>query len=169
VLAPDFSPRASAPLIPFTYTGREWEPEVRMYFFRARFMDPRLGRFISQDPIGFDGGLNGYAYVGNNPVNFTDPAGLVRWGALGSATLGLVTNGLGVATAAGLALVPEPTMVTKVAAGVVGIKSFYGLGANGINFYDASVDKDPTSKAHSPTTLPKQLLRVTQWCKRLRR
>ena len=53
VLAPDFSPRASAPLIPFTYTGREWEPEVGMYFFRARFMDPRLGRFISQDPLGW--------------------------------------------------------------------------------------------------------------------
>jgi RHS repeat-associated protein len=76
VLAPDFSPRASAPLIPFTYTGREWEPEVGMYFFRARFMDPRLGRFISQDPIGLDGGINGYAYCGNNPVMMIDPNGM---------------------------------------------------------------------------------------------
>jgi RHS repeat-associated protein len=79
VLAPDFSPRASAPLIPFTYTGREWEPEVGMYFFRARFMDPRLGRFISQDPLGVAAsGLNLQAYVDNNPVGYTDPLGLEK-------------------------------------------------------------------------------------------
>ena len=79
MLAPDFSPRASAPLIPFTYTGREWEPEVGMYFFRARFMDPRLGRFISQDPLGVvASGLNLQAYAGNNPVGYTDPLGLEK-------------------------------------------------------------------------------------------
>ncbi|MFH1154915.1 MAG: RHS repeat-associated core domain-containing protein [Pseudomonadota bacterium] len=44
---------------------------------RARYYDPEVGRFISEDPIGFDGGdVNLYAYVLNNPVNRTDPWGL---------------------------------------------------------------------------------------------
>ena len=48
-----------------------------MYFFRARFMDPRLGRFISQDPLGVvASGLNLQAYAGNNPVGYTDLLGL---------------------------------------------------------------------------------------------
>ena len=42
----------------------------------ARYYDPFLGRFITQDPIGYQGGMNLYAYVGNNPVNSVDPAGL---------------------------------------------------------------------------------------------
>ena len=77
VLAPDFSLLASAPKVPFTYASREWEPEVGMYFYRARFMDPRLGRFISRDPLGFVAGdFNILTYVGNNPINETDPLGL---------------------------------------------------------------------------------------------
>jgi RHS repeat-associated protein len=61
----------------FTYTGREYDEETGLYFYRARYYDPRLGRFLNVDPIGFDGGdTNLYAYVGNNPVNRTDPKGL---------------------------------------------------------------------------------------------
>ena len=45
--------------------------------YRARYYDPKAGRFITKDPLGFDGGdVNLYAYVGNNPVNYTDPLGL---------------------------------------------------------------------------------------------
>jgi RHS repeat-associated protein len=59
----------------YAYTGREWDPETGLYYYRARYYDPRLGRFISEDPIGFEGGDNFFAYVDNNPVNITDPLG----------------------------------------------------------------------------------------------
>ena len=47
-----------------------------LYYVRARWYDPHLGRFVSEDPIGLAGGLNVYAYVGNSPLNGTDPSGL---------------------------------------------------------------------------------------------
>jgi RHS repeat-associated protein len=70
---------------PFQYTGRESDPETALYYYRARYYDPQIGRFISEDPI--QGGLNFYAYVKNDPVRFTDPSGLkgccnarkIRW------------------------------------------------------------------------------------------
>ena len=47
-----------------------------MYYYRARYYDAKAGRFITRDPIGFDGGdVNLYVYVGNNPVNRKDPSG----------------------------------------------------------------------------------------------
>jgi RHS repeat-associated protein len=63
---------------PFTYTAREYDAETGMYFYRARYYDPKAGRFITRDPIGFGGGdVNLYGYVSNNPVMNTDPSGLV--------------------------------------------------------------------------------------------
>ena len=48
-----------------------------LYYYRARYYDPTLGRFISSDPIEFlAGDFNFYRYVGNDPVNFVDPSGL---------------------------------------------------------------------------------------------
>lgn len=62
---------------PYTYTGREWDKETGLYFYRARYYDPYAGRFISQDPIGFAGGdVNLYGYVGNASIGFIDPLGL---------------------------------------------------------------------------------------------
>lgn len=59
-------------------TGREWDKETGLYYYRARYYDPMEGRFISKDPIGFRGGdANLYGYVRNNPTNLTDPSGMV--------------------------------------------------------------------------------------------
>jgi len=60
---------------PFRYAGREWDSETDLYYNRARYYDPHIGRFISEDPIGFEGGLNFYAYAGNNPLIHSDPSG----------------------------------------------------------------------------------------------
>lgn len=59
----------------YTYTGREFDPETGLYYYRARYYDPKAGRFITKDPIKLRGGINQYAYVGNNPVNRIDPTG----------------------------------------------------------------------------------------------
>jgi hypothetical protein len=45
-------------------------------YYRARYYDVSVGRFLSEDPSGFDDGTNFYSYTGNNPVNFEDPSGL---------------------------------------------------------------------------------------------
>lgn len=61
---------------PYLFTGREYDPESGNYYYRARIYSPALGRFLSQDPLGFDAGdYNLYRYVFNNPVNAIDPTG----------------------------------------------------------------------------------------------
>ena len=58
------------------FTGREWDPETGLYYYRARYYDPVQGRFIAADPVGFGAGPNFYAYVGNRPASTIDPSGL---------------------------------------------------------------------------------------------
>lgn len=64
----------------YLFTGREYDAESGLYYYRARHYSPALGRFMQQDPIGIWGDDinlgNGYSYVGNNPVNRTDVFGL---------------------------------------------------------------------------------------------
>ena len=61
---------------PFRYTGREFDQETGLYFYRARYYDSNLGLFISEDRARFWAGVNFYRYVNNNPANEVDPFGL---------------------------------------------------------------------------------------------
>lgn len=60
----------------YKYTGREFDAETGLQYNRARYYDATIGRFVSEDPIGFGGGdFNFYRYVANRPVSATDPSG----------------------------------------------------------------------------------------------
>ena len=50
-------------------------PEAELYYMRARWYKPKTGRFLSEDPVGLEGGLNLYSFSGNDPVNNADPTG----------------------------------------------------------------------------------------------
>jgi RHS repeat-associated protein len=86
------------------YTARRLDPETAtagaqpsgLYYYRARTYSPTWGRFLQPDPIGTAGGINLYAYVNNDPLNLTDPTGLLSfWG---------VTNFVGGAAETGIGL-----------------------------------------------------------------
>jgi RHS repeat-associated protein len=71
------NPSATSFSTRYQFTGREFDSFNGLQFSRARWYDPNLGRFISEDPIGFGGGdVNLYGYVRNRPLNRRDPLGL---------------------------------------------------------------------------------------------
>jgi RHS repeat-associated protein len=64
------------PTCEFIFTGRRYDPETQLYFYRARYYNPTLGRFISRDPIGYQDGMGLYNYVNCKPDIGLDPRGL---------------------------------------------------------------------------------------------
>ena len=82
---------------PYAYTGREYDGEPGLHYYRARYYDPATGRFIGEDPIGFAAlDANLYRYVANGPTNRADPSGLFNLAGCGvGAVVGAVSGGLG--------------------------------------------------------------------------
>ena len=72
----EFGQPQSTNLGAFGYTGQAWLPSMGMWYYKAREMDPELGRFLQPDPIGYADSPNPYQYVLNDPINFSDPLGL---------------------------------------------------------------------------------------------
>lgn len=60
---------------PFRFSGREFDTETGLGYYRARYYDPQIGRFLSEDPKRFVSGVNFYSYVKNNSPNLVDPFG----------------------------------------------------------------------------------------------
>jgi RHS repeat-associated protein len=56
------------------FSGKDWDPDASLYYSNARWYDPQIGRFTTEDPA--RDGANWYAYCGNNPLAFVDPTGL---------------------------------------------------------------------------------------------
>ncbi len=78
----------------FYFTGREWDSEINLYYYRARFYDPKLGKFLQTDPMGYAAGINLYLYCQNNVINLIDPLGLweVNTRSLGNDTIAWVSE-----------------------------------------------------------------------------
>jgi RHS repeat-associated protein len=78
---------------PYGFTGRVLDNESGLMYYRMRYYDPAIGRFITADPIRFQGGINFYTYCLNDPVNLTDPLGLLScdgtWKRMGSARIAM--------------------------------------------------------------------------------
>jgi RHS repeat-associated protein len=71
------NPADTGVAVRFRFAGSEFDPETGLYYMRARYYNPSLGRFISEDPIGLEGGGNLFAYANSDPVNLRDPSGLI--------------------------------------------------------------------------------------------
>jgi RHS repeat-associated protein len=72
------APQGGSSTVPNTiqFAGREYDAETQLYYNRARYYDPTVGRFVSEDPAGLGAGINPYMYAANDPVNGRDPSGM---------------------------------------------------------------------------------------------
>ena len=102
---------AESVIQPFSYTGREYDAESGLYFYRARYYDSDTGRFLSEDPIRFRAGdQNLFRYILNNPLNLRDPFGLIK---ATSPIKGVIAGGVG-----------------ELVGGLIGAAIFGGFGAS---------------------------------------
>ncbi len=63
------------PTEPYRYTGQRYDTDTGLYYYRARYYHPGLGRFAETDPVGYGPDVNWYSYVGNDPTDKNDPTG----------------------------------------------------------------------------------------------
>ena len=61
---------------PYFFTGRRFDTETALYYYRARYYSPKIGRFLQADPIGYEDAVNLYIYVRSSPLKWIDPHGL---------------------------------------------------------------------------------------------
>lgn len=86
-----FGDGAGSAVTRYGYAGRELDADTGLLYYRARWYDPQTGRFISEDPSEFDGGVNWYAYVGGSPLSLNDPDGEI-WNFVVGAGVGVATG-----------------------------------------------------------------------------
>jgi RHS repeat-associated protein len=153
--------------------GQYFDQETGLFYNWGRYYNPQTGRYISHDPIGLRGGFNPYAYVGNSPLLYIDPSGLVCvWCEAGSTIIGGVLIGSGLlieAPIAGPALIAAGVLWeigTGIYAGYEAYSSFNeslqnakqnennALDNNSPNTQGAPVNQPPAPPTDSPSSPP---------------
>lgn len=150
---------------PIQYTGR-LPVSDGLYYYRSRFYDPMVGRFLKEDPARFGAGVNFYVYASGNPLIFRDPLGLFSFGSFGSSVAqgvvgGTITGGIGGAIAGatgGTAVIPGVGTVAGAGAlGAVGAVAGAitgGVGAGISNLFDQFSDSDGDGLPNSEDPFP---------------
>lgn len=112
---------------PYLYTSRAYDAETGLYYYRARYYNPQIGRFLQVDPIGYSDGMNLYAYVSNNPLMLIDPLGLCSV----ARTLDWIQGGL---DAIGIF---DPSPISDGISGIIslGRGDYLGASASGIAMF----------------------------------
>ena len=146
VLNPDGTENTDASFIgnrnPFRYRGYYYEKQTNLYFLKARFYDPEVGRFISADTIDYlapdtINGLNLYAYCGNNPIMNVDPSGHWSWKTFwvgvglvvtAAAAIAVSIATFGAATPVAVSVLAGITLAAGILTGINGIATIIEAG-----------------------------------------
>jgi len=103
---------------PWRLPGQYNDPETGLHYNRFRYYDPALGRYLSPDPVGLSGGVDLYAYAGNDPINRSDPSGLWSLGGIANAAASIAVGVVvGVAVAAALIVLAPVSVPVALAIG----------------------------------------------------
>jgi RHS repeat-associated protein len=137
-------PSGGSGVIPnrFLFTGQHQDDGTALVYLRARWYAPLQGRFLSKDPAGFLDGTNTYTYVGNDPIDFTDPSGNFRRRQFLEGMGSIAGGAMSMAWGLKLAIIAPPTafftVPTLFATGTVTIAAGFGKTINA--FEETEID-----------------------------